>query len=46
MSRTVDLKEKLKQLEEEFQNISKQKETLEKQIAFHKNWIIPKWSIS
>ena len=31
-----------RQLEEEFQNISKQKETLEKQIDFHKKWIIPK----
>lgn len=38
----MDLKEKLKQLEEEFQNVSKEKETLERQIAFHKNWIIPK----
>jgi len=36
------LKEKVRQLEEEFQNISKQKVTLEKQISFHKNWIFPK----
>lgn len=38
----IDLKEKLEQLEEAFQSITKEKETLEKQIAFHKNWIIPK----
>lgn len=38
----MDLKEKRRQLEEEFQNVSKQKESLERQIAFHKNWIIPK----
>ncbi len=38
----IDLKEKLEQLEEDFQSITKEKETLEKQIAFHKNWIIPK----
>lgn len=36
------MKEKLKQLEEEFQNVSKEKETLEKQIAFHKDYIVPK----
>ena len=38
----MDSSEKLKQLEEEFRNVSNQKETLEKQIAFHVDWIIPK----
>ena len=38
----MDLKEKVRQLEEQFQNVSKEKETLEKQIAFHKNYIVPK----
>ena len=38
----MDSSEKLKQLEEEFRNVSNQKETLEKQIAFHIDWVIPK----
>ena len=38
----MDLEEKLKQLEEEFHNVSTEKLTLKKQISFHKNWIIPK----
>ena len=38
----MDSKERVKQLEEAFQGVSKEKETLEKQISFHKNYIIPK----
>ncbi len=38
----IDLKEKLEQLEEGFQSITKEKETLEKQIAFHEKYIVPK----
>ncbi|MDA2936940.1 hypothetical protein MYX75_01580 [Acidobacteria bacterium AH-259-A15] len=38
----MEYEQKLKQLEEEFQKVSKGKETLERQISFHKNWIIPK----
>ncbi|MDA2925977.1 hypothetical protein MYX78_01895 [Acidobacteria bacterium AH-259-G07] len=38
----MEYEQKLKQLEEEFQKVSKGKETLERQITFHKKWIIPK----
>ena len=38
----MDLKEKSKQLEEKFQSVTKEKETLEKQISFHENYILPK----
>jgi len=38
----MDLEEKSKQLEEKFQSATKEKETLERQIAFHENYILPK----
>ncbi len=38
----MDLEEKSKQLEEKFQGVTKEKEALEKQIAFHEEYIVPK----
>ena len=38
----MDLEEKSKQLEEKFQSVAKDKETLEKKIAFHEKYIVPK----
>ena len=38
----MDMEEKSKQLEEKFQGVTKEKETLERQIAFHENYIVPK----
>jgi len=38
----MDLEEKHKQLEEKFQSATKEKETLERQIAFHEKYIVPK----
>ena len=38
----MEYEQKLKQLEEEFQKVSSKRESLERQIGFYRNWIIPK----
>jgi len=38
----MDSEERLKQVEEKFQSVAKDKETLEKQIAFHEKYIVPR----
>ena len=38
----MEYEQKLKQLEEEFQKVIEEKKALERQITFHKKWIVPK----
>ena len=38
----MDLEEKSKQLEEKFQSVANEKDTLERQIGFHEKYVVPK----